>query len=229
MSLETRRAALALLLLVPVPSLGVLAGMFLLPGKPSGALLFFAAKIWVFLLPAAWRRFVDRRPASLSPMRRGGLRAGILTGVVMAAAIVAAYLLLGERLIERSAVIARMAEIGLGRPGVFLATAAYWILVNSVLEEYVWRWFVVRQGEVLVGPGRAVILSAAGFTLHHVLAMSLYFSPAATILASAGIFAAGCVWSWCYVRYRSIWPGYLSHALADLAIFGVGWALIFGG
>ncbi len=77
LNLETRRAAVALLLLVPVPSLGVLAGMFLLPGRPAGAILFFAAKLWVFLLPAAWRRLVDRRPPSLSPMRRGGLRAGL--------------------------------------------------------------------------------------------------------------------------------------------------------
>jgi membrane protease YdiL (CAAX protease family) len=122
-----------------------------------------------------------------------------------------------------------MAETGLARPAVYLGCAVYWILVNSVLEEYVWRWFVVRQGEALVGPDRAVVLSAAGFTLHHILAMSLYLGPAATSLASAGIFAAGCAWSWCYVRYRSIWPGYLSHALADVAIFAVGWKLIFGG
>jgi membrane protease YdiL (CAAX protease family) len=42
------------------------------------------------------------------------------------------------------------------------------------------------------------------------------------------VFTGGAIWSWLYVRYRSIWPGYLSHAIVDVAVFAVGWWIIFG-
>ena len=44
----------------------------------------------------------------------------------------------------------------------------------------------------------------------------------------AVLFAGGVAWSWLYVRYGSIWPGYLSHAIVDVAVFGTGAALLFG-
>ena len=30
-----------------------------------------------------------------------------------------------------------------------------------------------------------------------------------------------------FVRYKTIWPGWLSHALVDIAVFGIGYWLIF--
>jgi hypothetical protein len=73
----------------------------------------------------------------------------------------------------------------------------------------------------------AVFASAAIFTAHHVIAVSQYLDPLHTILASAGVFAGGLVWSWLYLRYRSIWPCWISHVLADIAVFGIGWYLLF--
>ena len=104
---------------------------------------------------------------------------------------------------------------------------AYWVLVNSLLEEYVWRWFVMRQAERLVGSHWAIALSAAGFTLHHVLAMATYFDARMTAVASLGVFSGGCIWSFCYVKYRSILPGYASHAIVDLVIFLIGYRVLF--
>ena len=73
----------------------------------------------------------------------------------------------------------------------------------------------------------AVILSATMFTLHHVLALNIYFDLHVTIIASAGVFIGGATWSCLYLYYRSIWPGWLSHAWADLAIFIIGYKLLF--
>jgi membrane protease YdiL (CAAX protease family) len=36
------------------------------------------------------------------------------------------------------------------------------------------------------------------------------------------------MWSWLYLRYRSVWPCYVSHAIVDIAVFVVGWLIIFG-
>ena len=58
--------------------------------------------------------------------------------------------------------------------------------------------------------------------------LAVFFPPAAVAAGSAGVFAGGVAWSWLYVRYGSIWPGYLSHAIVDVAVFGAGAALLFG-
>jgi membrane protease YdiL (CAAX protease family) len=41
------------------------------------------------------------------------------------------------------------------------------------------------------------------------------------------VFIGGCVWSWCFLRFRSIWPGYVSHVIVDVAVFAVGYLILF--
>ena len=118
--------------------------------------------------------------------------------------------------------------MGLATPAAYLSGAASWTLVNSLMEEYVYRWFVLAQCEKLMTRWPAIFMSAAVFTAHHVIAVSQYLEPGFAFLASAGVFVGGAVWSWLYFRYRSIWPGWVSHVLADVAVFAVGWVLLFG-
>lgn len=221
------KALVALLLLVPAPSLGALLGMVVFPDSLAGVLLFGASKLWLFALPVCWHRLVDRAPFSLSPPRRGGFVPGILVGVAISALILGAYRILGGALIDRDFLVTRLTAIGLGTRGRYAVGALYWILVNAVLEEYVWRWFCVRQCERLLAPRTAIACSALFFTLHHIVAMSVYFGPAAVSVCALGVFSGGAIWSWMYVRYRSIWPGYVSHALVDLCIFWIGAQLLF--
>lgn len=229
MKTTQQNAALSLALLVPAPSLGVLAGMVLWPGTPMGQWLFAASKLWLFALPVLWLRKVDRGPWSLSPVRRGGWATGLLTGLGISAVILGTYALWGGTMIDRSFLSAEIRKVGLGVPGRYAAGAAYWILVNSVLEEYVWRWFCVRQCERLWPLRVAVPVSALCFTLHHAVAMAVFLPAPAVAVCSAGVFTGGLIWSMLYARYRSVWPGYLSHAIVDLAIFGLGAAMVFGG
>ena len=67
------------------------------------------------------------------------------------------------------------------------------------------------------------------FTAHHVIVLVAQFDWPIALLGSLGVFIGGATWSWLYLRYRSIWPGYVSHAIADAAIFIIGYRLIFGG
>ena len=73
----------------------------------------------------------------------------------------------------------------------------------------------------------AVLLSAVLFTLHHVIALRAQFDWLPAILASLGVLLGGVAWSWCYLRYRSVWPGYLSHLIVDVTLLWIGWQLIF--
>jgi len=221
------KAIVALCLLVPVPSLGVLFGMILYPDTPLGAGVFVFSKIWIFALPLVWCGMVEKKRLSLSPARRGGFGVAVLSGVAISVAIVAVYLLAGDALLDRSFVAQRLRDVGLGKPVRFGLGVAYWILVNSVLEEYVWRWFCVEQCKALAPRAVAVVVSAACFTVHHVVAMLVYLDPWSVVMACAGVFLGATVWSAMYIRYRSIWPGYVSHAIVDVAIFGIAATIIF--
>ena len=223
------RAGLALLLLVPAPSLGAAAGLWLWPESPVGKTVFVLSKLWILLLPLLWTLGVDRQPLSWSPPRLGGFRVGALTGIGILVAILATYaIVLKTGLVDRDLVASRASQTGLNNLGLYIGAAFYWITFNSILEEYVWRWFTFRKFEVLMGGKLAVVAAALGFTVHHVIAVAAQFNAPVTILASTGVFVGGLIWSWLYLRYRSVWPCYLSHALADVPIFVIGYHLIFG-
>lgn len=219
-------ALLALLLLVPVPTIGVAAALYTAPGT-EGRVVFVVSKIWLLLFPLVWHLMVERGTLGWSPPRRGGFGVGVMVGTGMAAAIVGSYAGGLRGLVDPQVLARAVEEMGLAGPGRFLAAAASWIFVNSLVEEYVWRWFVLRQLRALLPDAVAVLASAAAFTLHHTVAMASYLGPSGNALASLGVLAAGACWSWLYLRFDSIWPGWMSHVIADVAIFGLGWYLLF--
>jgi membrane protease YdiL (CAAX protease family) len=203
--------------------------MVAFPDSTVGRLLFAASKVWLVLLPALWVLRVEKCRMSLSPARQGGWATAILSGLAILGAIVGLFAAFGDAVVDRAFFVGELRRIGLGVPWRYALGATYWILVNSVLEEYVWRWFCVRQCEQLWPRRAAILASALFFTLHHILAMSVYFRATAVALGATGVFIGGVILSAMYVRYRSVWPGYVTHAFADLAIFGLGAYLLFGG
>jgi hypothetical protein len=224
---ERRRALTSLLLLAPVPSVSVVMAMIVAPG-PIGKTIFAVAKSWLLVFPAAWYLLVEKGRPSWSPPRGGGLAAGALSGLALAFVIVTGAWLFGVQEMDLAPLRTVVREMGLNSVIPFLAGAAGWTFVNSLMEEYVYRWFILRQCESLMHGTAAVCASAAIFTAHHVIAVSQYLDPVLATLASAGVFIGGLVWGWLYIRYRSVWPCWLSHVLADIAVFGVGWYLLFG-
>jgi membrane protease YdiL (CAAX protease family) len=222
-----RRAVLALLALAPVPSLGVIVAMVVAPG-PVGRALFMAAKVWLVVFPAAWYLLVEKGRPSWSLPRRGGLAVGAVSGLGLAALIVIGAWLVGVQNMDLTSLRAQVREMGLGSAVSYLAGAAGWTFFNSLIEEYVYRWFIFRQCEALIKGPAAVLASAAIFSAHHVIAVSQYLDPVFSFLASSGVFVGGAIWSWLYKRYRSVWPCWISHVLADIAVFGIGWWLLFG-
>ena len=57
--------------------------------------------------------------------------------------------------------------------------------------------------------------------------MAQYLPLHLALLATLGVAIGGAWWSWLYLRYESVWPGYLSHVIVDLAIFAIGGWLLF--
>jgi uncharacterized protein len=229
------RPALALVLLVPVATIGSLAALWIAPGS-IGKTVYIAGKVWMLLLPLAWMGFGRCHPGS--SLRRGwraqlfpscSLR-GISTGAGLGMAI--SLLVLGVYIVVRPYIDpgplrAAAATSGFGTLAAYLPLGLYLVLVNSLLEEYVWRWFVFRACESLSGGAAAIAAAALMFTAHHVVVLLAYFPAWLAAIASGGVCIGGVCWSWCFLRFRSIWPGYLSHAIVDLAILWIGWDLLF--
>jgi membrane protease YdiL (CAAX protease family) len=223
---ERRHAALALALVVPAPSIGAACAFFLWPG-PIGQAAYTAGKVVLYGLPLFWRLFVDRERLSWSPPRKGGWLAGLGLGLALSAAILGFWLLLGRAWIDPAPLQAAAVDNGFDTPLRYLAICAWLMLVNSALEEYVFRWFLVTRWRALVSKRAAVVLAALCFTAHHVIVLKAFFPWLPTLLCSLGVLAGGLAWSWLYARHESIWPAWLSHLLVDAAIFVVGWFLLF--
>jgi len=226
---SSRKALLALLLLVPTQSIATTV-FFWWPDTAAGKIIIVACRLWLVLLPALWLKFIDGGQWSWSPPKLGGFRTAAVLGLVIAAVIFIAHAIASHfGAMHPEKIVDSAARTGLNHPGIYLAGALYWITFNSLMEEYIWRWFVFRKFEVLLGGKPAVPAAALAFTAHHVIVLAAQFYWPIALLGSVGVFIGGAIWSWLYLRYRSVWPCYLSHAIVDAAIFIIGYRLIFGG
>lgn len=225
-SRERSRALLALALIVPAPTLGLVAALYLWPDTVLGRFLYAALKIWLLALPLGWVLLVDKHRPRLPGFRARGLAEGAATGGLMVLVIAGAYWLFGHW-VDTESMAQQIDAIGLGTPSVYLLAALYWCTVNSILEEYVWRWFVFTHCEALTSRNIAAVTAGILFTVHHIVALAYYFDWRVTLIGATGVFIGGTTWTWLYLRWRNIYAAYVSHVCADLAVFGVGWHIVF--
>lgn len=195
-----------------------------------GSIAWMATKLWMCGLPFWWLLKIDKGKISWSKPRLGGLGAGFLLGTVFALVMLLAWFFLGEQRVDKEEFRSALAPFGLTNVSTYLAAALFWTAVNSVLEEYVFRWFLVEKGEMIFGsPTVTMCVSAGIFVLHHFFALHfLGFPIALNLLACFGLFIAAVAFSWLYLQYRSIWVPYLTHAMCDVVVFWVGYIILFG-
>lgn len=214
--------------LVVLAAIGGISARLYLPGI-TGQVFFIATRIWMLGFPLVWFLKVEKGKLSFSPPTRQEWQFGVVLGLAMGALVLGAYAIAGTAWIAPTTVRAKAAQIGLDQPWLYLLSAGYFTVINSLVEEYVWRGFVHHHCEKLISGIGAIALSALCFTLHHTIALAAYTQNWIVVsLGSLGVFVAGAAWSGCYKRFHSLWAAYISHLLADLAIAIVGWQLLFG-
>ena len=190
---------------------------------------YFISKLWLLVIPLIWYLKVDGGTLSFSKPEQGGYAMSIGLGLAMSTLIFGAWFVLGG-LIDGELLKDAVEPVGLLDVRLYIGGVIYWTVVNSLLEEYVFRWFLVVKSEALVGTGTpAILLSAFIFVIHHTFALLFFGFPWwANLLASVCLFIGGAIFSWLYIRYRSVWMPYIAHAICDIAVFGVGAIIIFG-
>ena len=221
-------ALLGLILVSIAPTVSVVTGFALKAGVVA-IVVFVFTKIWIFGLPAFWHLRIDKSPLSRSPALNGGWGVSAGLGVAMSVVIVLAYFLLGESLLSADDLKEILDPFGLTTPWKLMLAILFWVFINSVLEEFVFRWFITSKIEQLVsGKWLPILLSAGVFTVHHTIALWFFIDPLGNFLASLGVFIGGVIFSWIYIEYRSIWVAWVAHAIADVAVFAIAWQMIVG-
>lgn len=159
---------------------------------------------------------------------------GILTGVVISLAIFAVYFafLLPFGFIDDARIQAKekLREIGMSAPWQLFLIASFYSLFHSGFEEFYWRRFVFRGLLCYSKLTPAILISSLGFMSHHVLVVARYFgwdSPL-TYALSLGVAVGGAIWAVMLVSYRSLIPGWISHAIVDAALFAIAFHLTMG-
>ena len=229
-----KKAIVALSLILPAPLIGV-SSSFHMPSIRTpftdeieiGKIIWALAKVWLMVLPVVWLLCIDQGKLSWSPTNRKGVLAGLVWSVLFAIIIFVLYGLFRGTLIPPSAKH-QIFELGITSPAHFFIFASAMSLGNSLMEEYVWRWFVFSKFKLLLGVWPAIILSAFFFTVHHIVIMWNFGSLWLVFLGSIGLFTGAIIWAWLYNKYNSIWPGWICHVAADTAIMWITWWIITG-
>lgn len=201
---------------------------------------FGIGKFIQFAFPAFWVFVIQRRSLSLRWPTSHGWGVAFALGVFEVSAGLALYFIwlkpagiFAEPLKE---MVQKLRGFGLDSRVGFFALAIGYSLVHSWLEEYYWRWFVLRELDGRANEKaksqrtRAILISSLAFAAHHVLVLAGYFgwySPW-TYLLSAFVAVGGGLFGWLYLRSKSLYAAWLAHALADAVIFLIGYDLLAG-
>ena len=210
-----------------MPTVSVLFSFSWSESELQSQIFFIFAKLWIILIPIYWIYRIEESRISLGEINSKGMYQSIVSGILIFLAVGIIFLIFGDTL-DVDLMKQEIGGTGLLNPHIFLFGVFYWITVNSLVEEFVFRQFIGDR--ILEFTGResvTVLLSAAIFTLHHAVLLGYYFEPWQNVISSIGIFIAGVIWSLLWLRHRSLFVCWISHAIADVAVFGIAYVILF--
>ena len=220
-----KRSIVALLLIVPVSSIAALTSTVVMPGA-IGQGIAVCCGIWMLVFPVAWHVLIEKQQLRWK-ISSTGWQVGLILGAMMFALISGSYWFVGRYWLNMLDIRARVSGMGMNIPMMVFGFGTFQTLVNSLIEEYVWRWFVYRHCALLWSETRAVWISAGFFTLHHIILMLAYCDDWRLVaVGSLAVFSAGVLWARCMRTFKSLLPSYLSHLAADLALQIISWHLL---
>lgn len=188
--------------------------------------IYFSSKLVVNAIPLLWLWRFERHLLTLPKPTWRAAGWGASFGLVIGAVITGAYFLGLAGEIDAGVMRGKVSSYGVVDH--FFWFAPFLCIVNSGLEEYYWRWFMYKVLRRRMGMWPAAVVSALGFTLHHVVVLSAYFPDVGVaVLLNAGVFAGGVIWAVLYEKCGSIVGPWVSHMLADAAIMVAAYDILF--
>lgn len=109
----------------------------------------------------------------------------------------------------------------------FVAVAIYIALCNSFLEEFFFRGFLYFRLKSLATPLFAHLTSSIIFSLYHVAIMVTWFDWWVFALCMIALVIAGIIFNLLDDQSQSLYPSWLTHGCANLAINSIGMILFY--
>lgn len=198
--------------------------------------IYAVTKVVMLLLPIVYLGIVCKERFWLRKFNARGLVEGAAFGLLVLLVMCLLYfcclkplgIISPESRVAES-ITERVAVFGITHPAMFILFGVFVSFIHSGLEEYYWRWFAFILLRRVMPTTLSAIVSGVAFSLHHVILLGTYIgynSPLAWLF-SFGIAMGGAYWCWLYYRKDSIYAPWLSHAIIDIAIFIVGYDLVF--
>lgn len=173
------RALAALVPAMVVPFLASLLYFVLLSGRPVAQGLYAAAKVFTLVWPFFAAVFILREPPRLHwqswRLHLCAVPAGAFWGLLFAALMVGLMMTPLGAVVAESAGRIRLKAQQMGILEWYWPFAIFLSLVNSLVEEVYWRWFVYGRLRGLVGGWPAHLLTGAAFAAHHVVVATQFF------------------------------------------------------
>lgn len=188
--------------------------------------VYLLSRFFLIMLPWIWVIAADKEKFPIVRFKKEGLFAGFESGLFIGAVIVATYFLILKGVLNLGEIRVKAEVFNISDRN-FLFVALFFIFINSALEEYYWRWFTYSKLRTLFKGRKAILLSAFGFTLHHIIILVLYFGVLFGLLFSFGVFIGGAIWSYFYQKFDSIIPCFVSHSIVDASLIVIGYDILF--
>lgn len=140
--------------------------------------------------------------------------------------ILSSYFLVAPYFDFSNITVALETNIGVSKSN-FIFVALYISLINSLLEEFFFRGFAFLLLKRVTSRKVAYLFSASAFSLYHVAIITSWFTPMLFIVLIISLFIAGLLFNWLNEKADSLYPSWMVHLSANLAINTIGF-ILFG-
>lgn len=185
-------------------------------------------KLFLFLVIPLGYCFMDKEVSftKLFVLDKKQIAHALILGFIVYVFILGSYLLIGPFFDFSNVTVTLENNIGVNKTN-FVFVALYISFINSFLEEFFFRGFSFLSIKILASRKVAYVFSASAFSIYHVAIMTGWFTPVLFILLIFSLFVAGIIFNWLNERSNTIYPSWIVHLSANLAINTIGF-MLFG-
>ena len=221
-----RSTFLAILLIAPIPVIGVLFAAYSNLGT-LGSVIYLGTKVWILIFPFICWIWFQKNKIEFQAPNLPSIKDGILTGLIFTLIIIGSYFVLAHGKIDFTDMKKVLLDGGISSLKIYIYLAITLTILNSLFEEYIFRWFIFEQLSTKLKRNLAIFICSFIFMIHHTVVLYAYIPWYFNLLVSLSILFAGVVWSYLYHKHNSIIPGYISHICADIAVFVIGYFALY--
>ncbi|MDN7227484.1 CPBP family glutamic-type intramembrane protease [Planococcus sp. N064] len=200
------------------PTMMIFIGLQVMENVAITFLLFYS---WLLFVPLIDRAF----PVEQLKLDKQGVALGFGSGLLFFIFIFGGLSWLHVYLLDIEYLRTLLMDWGFSGRGEILLVLVL-LLANPVLEELYWRGYMFNRLRMKGSALYAVGMSAAFYTLYHLLSIIPIFEAGFSFVAVLPVFIAGLFWGFIREKSGSMTATIISHVLSDFGIVCVYWFIV---